>query len=336
MERKYYYKSHYISYCKELHSLFKEIIAKTKADGLLLSGGLDSSIIASFQKPKYTFTVTLEGYGSDQKYARLISEKYGSNHIIVNIKNNELLKIEEKVIELFKTFDPIFVRNSSVIFAALQKASEMQISTILTGDGGDELFAGYNYLKRYYQDIKELDLKVKRLWDIMHFPSEKIGNFFNIKVFSPFLDEKFIKFAKSIDISMKIGEYQNKMWGKFILRKCFEQWEHLEKLAWREKAAQEEGSGFSKIIHYLEEQIICDKEFLDEITRIKDKENVKIRNKEHLFYYLLYRKYFLPPRSQIDLTEKRICPDCNCSFIWMGQFCRICGAYPINPIIRHE
>jgi asparagine synthase (glutamine-hydrolysing) len=230
-----------------------------KADGLLLSGGLDSSIIASFQKPEYTFTVTLEGYGSDQKYARLIAEKYGSHHIDINIKNNELLKIEEKVIELFKTFDPIFIRNSSVIFAAIQKASEMQISTILTGDGGDELFAGYNYLKRYYQDMKELNLQVKRLWDIMHFPSEKIGDFFNVKVFSPYLDKKFIKFAKSIDISMKIGEYQNKMWGKFILRKCFQKWEHLEQIAWRDKEAQEEGSGFSKIIHYLEEQIFSNK-----------------------------------------------------------------------------
>jgi asparagine synthase (glutamine-hydrolysing) len=335
MKKKYNYKNHYVSYCNELYSLLKEIIAKEQAEGLLLSGGLDSSIIASFQKPKYTITVTLEGYGSDQKYARLIAEKYGSSHIDISIKTNELLKIQEKVIELFKTFDPIFIRNSSVIFAALQKASELQISTILTGDGGDELFAGYNYLKRYYQDKKELELNVKRLWNIMHFPSEKIGNSFNIKVYSPYLDEKFIKFAKSIDISMKIGEYKNKMWGKFILRKCFQKWEHLEQLAWREKEAQEEGSGFSKIVHYLD-QIFSNQEYLDKITIIKNKEDVTIRNKEHLFYYLLYRKYFLPPRSQRDMTQKKVCPNCNCSFIWNGHFCRICGAYPVKSIIHHE
>ena len=335
LKKKYYYKNHYVSYCNDLYSLLKEIIAKEKAEGLLLSGGLDSSIIASIQKPKYTITVTLEGYGSDQKYARLIAEKYGSNHINISIKNNELLKIEEKVIELFKTFDPIFIRNSSVVFAALQKASELQISTILTGDGGDELFAGYNYLKRYYHDKKELELNVKRLWDNMHFPSEKIGNFFNIKVYSPYLDEKFIKFAKSIDISMKIGEFKNRMWGKFVLRKCFQQQERLEQLAWREKEAQEEGSGFSKIAHYLD-QIFSNQEFLDNVKRIKEKEDVRIRNKEHLFYYLLYRKYFLPPGSQKDLIQKRICPDCTCNYIWNGHFCRICGAYPVNPIIRQE
>jgi asparagine synthase (glutamine-hydrolysing) len=132
---------------------------------------------------------------------------------------------------------------------------------------------------------------------------------------------------------MKIGQYQNKLWGKFILRKCFEKWQHLEKPAWREKEAQEEGSGFSKIINYFENQFFTNKEFLDESQRIKEMESVNIRNKEHLFYYITYRKYFPPPRSQKSLIEQRICPDCNGSFRWNGKFCRICGAYPVNPII---
>jgi asparagine synthase (glutamine-hydrolysing) len=325
---------HEISYCNKLYSMLKEIITKEKARGLLLSGGLDSSIIASFQKPEYTFTVTLEGsYASDTEYARLVANQYGSNHITIKIKTLELLKIEEKIIELFRTFDPIFIRNASVIFAAVQKANELGVVTLLTGDGGDELFAGYNYLKRFFNDTKKLETEVKRLWDIMHFPSVTIGNFFNVKITSPYLDEKFMKFAKSIDISMKIGQYQNKLWGKFILRKCFEKWQHLEKPAWREKEAQEEGSGFSKIINYFENQFFTNKEFLDEIQRIKEMESVNIRNKEHLFYYITYRKYFPPPRSQKSLIEERICPDCNGSFRWNGKFCRICGAYPVNPII---
>ena len=323
-----------ISYCDKLYFMLKEIITKEKARGLLLSGGLDSSIIASFQKPEYTFTVALDGSNaSDSEYARLIANQYGSNHITIKIKTMELLKVEEKIIELFRTFDPIFIRNSSVIFAAVQKANELGVDTLLTGDGGDELFAGYNYLKRYFNDTQKLEEEVKRLWDIMHFPSVTIGNFFNVKITSPYLNEKFMKFAKSIDISMKIGQYQNRLWGKFILRKCFEKWQHQEKPAWREKEAQEEGSGFSKIINYFENQFITNKEYLEEIKRIKEIESVKIRNKEHLFYYLTYRKYFLPPRSQKGLMEGRICPDCKGSFKWRGKFCRLCGAYPVNPII---
>ncbi len=61
-------------------------------------------------------------------------------------------------------------------------------------------------------------------------------------------------------------------------------------------------------------------------------EQVKIRSKEHLFYYLTYRKYFPPPRLQKNFVQQNRCPDCNCIFIWGGKFCRICGAYPVNPI----
>ena len=291
------YSSHENSYCNDLFILLKEIIIKEEAPGLLLSGGLDSSIIASLQKPEYTFTVILDGsQASDYKYAKLMAKKCGSTHITIKIKTLELLQIEERIIELFRTFDPIFIRNSSVIFAGVQKANEIGVRTLLTGDGGDELFAGYNYLKRYHKDMRKLEDEVKRLWDIMHFPSETIGKFFDIKITSPYLDAKFMKFAKSIDISMKMGLYRNKLWGKFILRKCFEKWHHHEKHAWRLKEAQEEGSGFSRITDYLENQIFTNQEFLDEIRRIKKIEKVKIRSKEHLFYYLTYRKYFPPPQ----------------------------------------
>ncbi|MGE0242773.1 MAG: asparagine synthase C-terminal domain-containing protein [Nitrososphaeraceae archaeon] len=333
MERNPYFYNHNNSICNEIYYMLKEIITRENADGLLLSGGLDSSIIASFQKPKYTFTVSLEGYGSDQNYAKLIAEKYGSKHIQVIIEKNKLLKIEEKIVNLFKTFDPIFIRNSSVIFAAVEKAREINISSILTGDGSDELFAGYNYLKRYYNSKEELELTLKKLWESMHFPSQKIGNFFNVRVFSPYLDENFLTFAKSINVSMKIGYYQNKIWGKFILRKCFENWEHLEQIAWREKEAQEEGSGFSNIRNYFD-QIISDNEYSNHIFTISNHDNVIIRNKEHLFYYLLYRKYFSSPKDDITINDKRICPHCNCSFIWNGHFCRVCGAFPVNPIIH--
>lgn len=331
------YSSHENSYCNDLFFLLKEIIIKEKAHGLLLSGGLDSSIIASLQKPEYTFTVILDGsHASDYKYAKLMAKKCGSSHITIKIKTLELLQIEERIIELFRTFDPIFIRNSSVIFAGVQKANEIGVRTLLTGDGGDELFAGYNYLKRYYKDTRKLEYEVKRLWDIMHFPSETIGKFFDIKITSPYLDVKFMEFAKSIDISMKIGLYRDKLWGKFILRKCFEKSYHHEKHAWRIKEAQEEGSGFSRITDYLENQIFTNQEFLDEIRRIKMIEKVKIRTKEHLFYYLTYRKYFPPPRLQKDLVKQKRCPDCNCIFIWGGRFCRICGAYPVNPILSSE
>jgi len=316
--------------CIKLYSLLREIIKDISSEGLLLSGGVDSSIIASIQKPKYAFTVSLEGKGSDLIYASQIAEKYGSKHIQVKIAYEELTKIEEKIIQLFETFDPIFVRNSSVIFAGIQKASQLGISTILTGDGGDELFAGYNYLKRYYNDPKKLDMELKRLWEIMHFPSKKIGHYFKINVETPFLNETFIDFAKSLDVCFKVNEYNGKVWGKYILRKCLDKYTSMKTHSWREKEAQEEGSGFSLIGEYFN-QVFNDEEFASESKRIKEKDNVKIRSKEHLFYYNTFRKYYAAPKES---NCNRRCPECNGCFEWSGKFCRLCGAFPVDSVLQ--
>lgn len=315
--------------CIKLYSLLRQIIKNTPSEGLLLSGGVDSSLIASIQKPKYTFTVNLEGKGSDPIYANQIAEKYGSKHIQVKITYEQLTKIEEKIIQLFETFDPIFVRNSSVIFAGVQKASQIGISSLFTGDGGDELFAGYNYLKRYYNDPNKLDMELKRLWDIMHFPSKKIGSYFKINVETPFLNETFVDFAKSLNVHLKVNEYNGKVWGKYILRKCLDKYTSMKTHSWREKEAQEEGSGFSLIKKYFD-RFFDDQEFESEIQSIKEKDNVKIRDKEHLYYYDTFRKYNRAPK---DVKCERRCPECNGCFPWSGKFCRLCGAFPVEPVV---
>lgn len=316
--------------CIKLYSLLRKIINNLPSEGLLLSGGVDSSLIASIQKPKYTFTVNLEGKGSDPIYANQIAQKYGSKHIQVKIVYEELTLIEEKIIQLFETFDPIFIRNSSVIFAGVQKASQTGISALLTGDGGDELFAGYNYLKRYYNDPKKLDTELKRLWAIMHFPSKKIGDYFKINVEAPFLNETFVDFAKSLDVSFKVNEYNSKIWGKYILRKCLDKISSMSAHAWREKEAQEEGSGFSFIGEYMK-QVFKEEQFVAECEEVKEKDNVKIRDKEHLFYYKAFRKYYPAPKEKKGDTR---CPECNGYFQWSGKFCRLCGAFPVDPIAQ--
>jgi asparagine synthase (glutamine-hydrolysing) len=80
---------------------------------------------------------------------------------------------------------------------------------------------------------------------------------------------------------------------------------------------------------YLENSI-TDKDFLAGFKKAKY-ERVLIRNKEHLFYYRIYRKFFDAPFHQIgdQLIKCKRCPFCNTLFIWKGSFCKTCGAYPV-------
>ena len=146
--------------CNNLKSELAESVKRNYADALLLSGGLDSSILANIVNPRYSWTIAFGKDAMDLSFARTVATKYSKKHTEVILTDVELLNIIKEIIKLFKTFDPIEIRNSSVMYAGLSKAREEGISTIMTGDGGDELFAGYNYLKRYFFNIQMLKAEV--------------------------------------------------------------------------------------------------------------------------------------------------------------------------------
>jgi asparagine synthase (glutamine-hydrolysing) len=312
--------------CKRIKSLLKQSVNRNHADALLLSGGLDSSILASILKPKCSLTVSLGIDTPDLEFARLIATRYSENHIEIILTDEKLLEVIEQVVRTLKTFDPMEIRNSSVVFVGMKIAKENGYANVMTGDGGDELFVGYNYLRRYFSNVVNLDAELQRLWDRMNFSSLQIGKTNGINVKTPFLDEKFSTYAKSINISNKIGEYNGHQWGKFILRKCFES-DLGKEIVWRPKFAQEQGAGTSKIKNYFSNNFNVAYRLA---TKHALSAGVKIRDKEHLYYYTLFRKYFLPPKDEKCSYFR--CPECNGCFNSIGKFCRICGAFPIIPI----
>ena len=306
--------------------MLTESVERNSADALLLSGGLDSSILASIMHPKYSVAA---GFGSDAPdlpYARQVAGKYCSNHVEVIFDHDRMTELVECVIEVLRTFDPIEIRNSAVALAGLEQAGSDSFSAVMTGDGGDELFAGYNYLARYYSDMQRLDSELQRLWQVMHFASRNLGEHIGIEVKMPFLDEKFKSFAKSISVDQKIGERDNKKWGKFILRHCFEP--ALGSLAWRPKLAQEQGAATGKYGDFIE-KTIDNLTFANKMKISKEQEAVTIRSKEHLHYYEIFKKHFPLPREE-DCESR--CPECNGCIARSGRFCRICGGFPVTPI----
>ena len=295
-------------------------------DALLLSGGLDSSIIASVARPAYAVTIALRLTAPDIQYARQIGRRYCGRHIIRVLDENEVLLFAEQVIKTLKTFDPMAIRNSVVALAGLEQAKSDSYSLIISGDGCDELFAGYNFLSRYYGDFQRLNAELGRLWEIMYFPSYNLARAISVQLKSPYLDPEFALYAKSIPVEKKVGIHDGKQWGKFILRSCFEK--KLGHISWREKAAQELGAGIHKMHEFFTNSI--DDSALQLITKNAQLEGVALRDKEHAYYYSVFRKYHSPPRE--DYFPIR-CPFCGGGFTSSERrFCRVCGAYPVVPV----
>jgi asparagine synthase (glutamine-hydrolysing) len=312
--------------CEELVRLLAESVERNHADALLLSGGLDSSILASLLQPKYSVAAGFGKDAPDLTYARQVAGKFSKRHIEVIFDQNRMAGLVDQVIQIFRTFDPIEIRNSAVALAGIEQAKSDGYSTIMTGDGGDELFAGYNYLSRYYSDMQKLDSELQRLWQVMHFSSIKLGEHAGVNVKMPFLDDRFASYAKSISTSEKVGEHNGRKFGKFILRRCFEA--ALGELVWRSKLAQEQGAATDRYQNYVGE-MIDNLTFANKTKIAKEQDGVTIRSKEHLHYYAIFRGYFSPPKEE-DCESR--CPECRGCIEPDGRFCRTCGAFPVAPI----
>ncbi|HKU82511.1 MAG TPA: asparagine synthase-related protein [Candidatus Nitrosocosmicus sp.] len=314
--------------CREFKELLKHACEKFHGESILLSGGLDSSILLNYMNPREAITISIDQYSSDYLYSILVAKKYAINHNIVMPSMKIILENLDELVRDFRTFDPIFLRNSLVQLLGFKEAIRLKVKTIILGDGADELFGGYNFLAKYLQSPEILQSKLKDMVQNMEFVSCSFSKKYEIRIITPFLDEAIIKFSQSLSIDEKIAMHNSIIYGKFFLRSCFR--EILgDEIAWRRKEALESGSGINKMISYLED-FITDPDFIEGYRRAQN-EGVLIRTKEHLFYYQTFRKFFDPPIRQVcDPSEKlKRCPSCNTIFCRNARFCKTCGAYPV-------
>jgi asparagine synthase (glutamine-hydrolysing) len=306
---------------------FAESVRRNLSDGLLLSGGLDTSLIAyiasKWIKPT-CITVALRGAPApDVEYARKVAEYLVLDHYIHYFGDEELNEGLRSVIALLNTFDPMEVRNSAAIYIALKAARDHGLSAIMTGDGCDEIFGGYSFL--FGKPKEELEKALKKMWTNMGFSSVPIAEDLGVQVRLPFLDPQFRDFATGLDVGLKVGYEGDQVWGKLVLRKAFKNILPPE-LLWRPKAPIEVGTG-TTILPSLFNSRISDLEFEEEKTGYLNQDKVVIRSKEHLFYYKIYRDLVGRPRA--GNSSARICPDCGSNVEEKITFCRTCGAYPV-------
>jgi asparagine synthase (glutamine-hydrolysing) len=324
--------------CHKFIDLFSNICVKENHDGILLSGGLDSSIIAYHIRPTNSITITIDKNSPDYFYSSLIvKKKFTMNHYKIIVSFEEILANIEELVKDFKTFDPIFLKNSVVQLMGFKTAKDLKINSLVLGDGADELFAGYNFLllNQYVRHPKKINKKINSIIKNMDFISLKLAKKTGVKIFLPFLEKEIVDFSYIITLNDKISKYNGIYYGKFFLRKCYEDILGKE-IVWRKKTALEIGSGVTNLHAHIENTLMTDNvdEYIKEIKKIRIEEKVEIRNKEHLYFYKIYRKFYSPPiiEDQSTFLDKDIrkCPHCQSNFKWNGSFCNVCGAFPVN------
>ncbi len=151
----------------------------------------------------------------------------------------------------------------------------------------------------------------------MQFSSNKIGEALKIDIKQPFLDKEFMDFSQRIDLDLKIRRENGKTWGKWILRKAFEDVLPQEML-WQSKRPLEIGSGMTELRTIVESKVL-DEEF----DEGKKKYPVKFWNKEHFYYYCIYRQVV----GEIPAPEKgqKTCKCCGAGMDQSTFHCKVCG-----------
>ena len=309
-----------------LYEILEKSVSNSTSSCISLSGGLDSSILAFFLQPRKTNAISIiskEFFGTDLTFCQMISKKFELPLIMKMVEHEELLTAINETIKILRVFNDIEIRNSIVMYLSIQAAKKEGYRSIITGDGADELFAGYNFfLKMNKNEIKD---NLKRIWKIMHFPTQKIGKSLKITIESPFLSNEMLNFAKSLPVDHNVRNEMGQKFGKWILRKTFEK-KIPSSVVWRKKSAMQDGAGTTGLKNMFN-VIIPDRFFKEQLKKIKKSENVIIRSKESLHYYLTFRKYYDIP-AKLHTSDFK-CPYCKYMIEQDSKLCSMCGAFPL-------
>lgn len=281
--------------------------------GVLLSGGLDSSIIAAvtqkFSKKRvetggkqsawwptlHSFAVGLEG-SPDLVAARKAAEYIGTVHHEVHFTIQEALDALRDVIYHIETYDITTVRASTPMYLLARVIKSMGIKMVLSGEGSDELFGGYLYFHKA-PDAKEFHEETVRKMSKLHLydclRANKSLSAWGVEGRVPFLDKDFIDCAMTLNpvdkMNVRLSDGSQRM-EKWILRKAFEDYLPKE-IVWRQKEQFSDGVGYSWIdtLKKLTEEKVSDAEFARRENRFPINPP---KTKEEYFYREIFSSLF--------------------------------------------
>lgn len=294
--------------------------------GVLLSGGLDSSVTSAIAK-KYaekriesndedkawwpqlhSFAVGLEG-SPDLIAAKKVAEYIDTIHHEIHFTIQEGLDAIRDVIYHLETYDVTTIRASTPMYLMSRVIKSMGVKMVLSGEGSDELFGGYLYFHKApnAQEFHEETVrKMSKLYQYDCLRANKSLAAWGIEGRVPFLDKEFIDVAMRLNPKDKM--ITSERMEKWVLRKAFEDM-LPESVAWRQKEQFSDGVGYSWIDTL--------KEMVEEKVTDEQMENAHFKfpvqtpkNKEEFFYRSIFEEHF--PSETAALTVPSV-PSVACS-----------------------
>lgn len=277
---------------KKLETAVENCAARGEV-GAWLSGGLDSSIMAALARPFenrfHTFAAGLPG-APDLHYARLAADFIHSEHHEVIVELEDMLTVLPEVIYHLESFDALLVRSSILNYLVAKEASNY-VPAVLSGEGGDELFAGYEYLKELEPSslADELVDIIGRLHNTALQRVDRSASAHGIVAYVGFLQPPVVEYALQIPAQYKLrGEVE-----KWILRQAMRD-ALPEPIVNRAKAKFWEGSGVGELLESHAQDTLSDREFAEERFLPN---GWTLNSKEELKYYRIFCDHFGRPED---------------------------------------
>jgi len=285
-------------YIKEIRvTLEAAVVKRLMSDvpvGAFLSGGLDSSLICAIARKHlpelHTFSVGLEG-SPDIEAARIVSRHLDTRHHEYILTPQELKDKLPEIIYYLESFDQDLVRSAYPCYFTSKLASD-HVKVILTGEGADELFAGYTYYKGITDEQvlhNELRRSVASLHNINLQRVDRMTMAHSIEGRVPFLDLTMIELGQRVPAAYKLKG--DPVVEKWILRKAFEDLLPHD-IVWRKKEQFDEGSGSADMLQSVVSSVLTDKE---KVLYQKKFNGTMLRSSEECHYHRLFMDAYEKP-----------------------------------------
>ena len=324
-----YYHPKFEDYLKADHELDLELIRTSLTEatrkrlmsdvpiGVLLSGGLDSSLTSSIAsrllsesgKKLHSFSIGLDANAPDALAAKKVADYLGTEHHEIHFTIEQGIEILDKLVWHIETYDVTSIRASTPMYFLSKAITDLGIKVVLSGEGADEIFGGYLYFRNAPTAIdfqKETIERVQKLFTADLLRADKSTMAHGLEARVPFLDKDFL------DISMliKAKEKQPKTYDgkeKYILRKAFDTPDNPylpDEILWRQKEQFSDGVGYNWIDQLIE---YCSSKVTDE--ELESAASLFPYNtpttKEAYYYRTIFHKYY-PQSSAAETVRKWI------------------------------